>query len=107
MMQPKPGLMALWVLASLSICSSFSLNTPLNIAASSKPSVTIRFAETDTSKPCDMPEGFDDVPSLVSQKGSGTILRSQTVTNSEGDLVSLDKAMGKGKSIVVFLRHMG
>jgi hypothetical protein len=108
MKQPKPQLIALWALASLSTGASFTLNAPLNnVAIPSKTSVTTCFAETVTSKPCDMPEGFDDVPSLVSQKGSGKILRSQTVTNSEGELISLGDAMGKGKSIVIFLRHMG
>ena len=34
-------------------------------------------------------------------------LRSSQVTNMNGQLVHLDVAMGKGTSVVVFLRHLG
>lgn len=61
---------------------------------------------TTTSAPCDIPE--DVVPEdLVKQKGSASILRSLVLTNVDGDSISLGNLMGKGKSVVIFLRHMG
>jgi len=77
-----------------------------------KYSSSVLFSEMEenmlkTSKPCDIPEGIDEVANLVNQKGSGGILRSQIVTNADGDYIPLASAMGEGKSIVVFLRHMG
>lgn len=59
-----------------------------------------------STAPCDIPQDVAPVD-LVSQKGSASILRSVVLTNVDGDFISLGKLMGKGKSVVVFLRHMG
>jgi len=59
-----------------------------------------------TEAPCDIPA--DVLPTdLTSEKGSASILRSAVLTNVDGDFVSLGRLMGKGKSVVIFLRHMG
>lgn len=50
--------------------------------------------------PCDMP---DIAPGTVSAKQ----LKTATVTNADGELVRLGDVMGNGKSVVVFLRHLG
>jgi hypothetical protein len=61
----------------------------------------------ESTTPCAMPEGVASAPDLVSQPGSAQLLRSNFVTNAEGDSVQLAEAMGAGTSVVVFLRHMG
>ena len=61
----------------------------------------------ESTTPCAMPEGVDAAPDLTSQPGSVQLLRSNVVTNAEGDFVQLGEAMGTGTSVVVFLRHMG
>lgn len=55
---------------------------------------------------CDIPENVK-VPNLVSNLRSGNILRTSIVMNASGDYLALDSVMGKGTSVVVFLRHMG
>lgn len=63
------------------------------------------FSSTSGSTQCDIP---DIVPTdLTTEKGSASLLRSAALTNVDGDIVSLDALMGKGKSVVIFLRHMG
>ena len=44
---------------------------------------------------------------LVNQDNGARVLRSAVVKDLNGDYVPLDRPMGKNKSIVVFLRHMG
>ena len=44
-------------------------------------------------------------PDLVG--GSADFLRSAALTNSDGQPVQLGDMMGTGKSVVVFLRHLG
>lgn len=55
---------------------------------------------------CDIPENAN-VPNLVNRPGSANILRSAIVLSASGDCLALDSVMGKGTSVVVFLRHMG
>ena len=103
----KASLIALGL--SLAICppnvQSFQVQKP--------PSSSVRlFGEVESSSsatPCEVPEGvnMDEVASMVGKRGAGGILRSQIVTNSEGDFIPLASAMGEGTSIVIFLRHMG
>ncbi|CAJ1945971.1 unnamed protein product [Cylindrotheca closterium] len=45
----------------------------------------------------------DAIPESVTAQS----LRSAVLTNVDGELVRLDEKMGKGTSIVVFLRHLG
>lgn len=67
--------------------------------------------EQSSAAPCDAPT---DVSSnapldLVSTPGSADVLRSVTVTGADGSLVPLGASMGgpDGRSVVVFLRHLG
>ena len=57
------------------------------------------FSET-AEPPCATP---DVIPESVTAK----ILRSATLTDAKGDSIALGDKMGKGTSIVVFLRHLG
>jgi hypothetical protein len=57
--------------------------------------------EPDTT-PCSTPDNMI-IPVDVTAKA----LRSAIVTNANGEMVSLGEQMGKGASIVVFLRHLG
>jgi hypothetical protein len=52
--------------------------------------------------PCSTPDNMI-IPVDVTAKA----LRSAMVTNANGEMVSLGEQMGKGASIVVFLRHLG
>jgi hypothetical protein len=56
--------------------------------------------------PCDIPEGIIN-PDLVSQKGSGNLLRDVMLTDVDGKIVRLGDKMGGGTSVVIFLRHLG
>ena len=78
---------------------------PSNAAARSSAGPLHSTEESTT--PCAMPEGVEAAPDLTSQPGSAQLLRSNVVTNAEGDFVQLGEAMGTGTSVVVFLRHMG
>jgi len=53
---------------------------------------------------CDNPTdaGFTKDASI-----SASILRNAGLTNSKDETVKLGDVMGKGKSVVIFLRHMG
>lgn len=61
--------------------------------------------ETD-STPCDIPEDVIN-PDLVSQKGSGSLLRDAMLTDVNDKTIRLGDKMGDGTSVVIFLRHMG
>lgn len=67
-----------------------------------------KITETAAAKstPCDIPEDVKPT-SLMDQPNGGRILRSSVVTDANGDFTQLGRAMGKGTSVVVFLRHMG
>lgn len=56
--------------------------------------------------PCEIPDGVE-VADLVNENGGGERLRNALVTDINGNAVPLDLPMGKGTSIVVFLRHLG
>lgn len=45
--------------------------------------------------------------SLVDQKGSAQLFRSLTLTDANGENIRLGERMGEGKSVVIFLRHLG
>jgi hypothetical protein len=57
--------------------------------------------EPETTTPCSTPDV--SIPVDVTAKA----LRSAILTNANGEMVSLGEQMGKGTSIVVFLRHLG
>lgn len=50
---------------------------------------------------------FNELNVVVQEPGVASVVRSQSVTNAFGELVPLDRPMGKGTSIVIFLRHLG
>lgn len=56
---------------------------------------------------CAIPDDLEEALVPFKQPGMGQLLRSAVLTNADGDFVRLDKAMGQGKSVVVFLRHLG
>lgn len=63
---------------------------------------------TTESAPCDAPlETKAAVPDFVSKSDSAEVLRSVLVTGANGNLVPLGDSMGDGRSVVVFLRHLG
>jgi hypothetical protein len=68
----------------------------------SKSSALQRFstATSEPSAPCATP---DIIPESVTAKQ----LRSAYLTNANGEIVNLGEKMGKGTSIVIFLRHLG
>lgn len=55
---------------------------------------------------CDIPQNVK-ASNLMSFPGSAKKLRTSIVTNASGDSLALDSVMGKGTSVVIFLRHMG
>ena len=56
--------------------------------------------ESDASSPCAMPE-------VIPESVTARDIRSAILTNADGELVNLGEKMGNGKSIVIFLRHLG
>lgn len=62
--------------------------------------------EVECDTICEIPTDVES-PSLQNQPNGGKILRSAVVTDSNGDFTTLDRQMGKGTSVVIFLRHMG
>ena len=89
------------------ICATGSaFVSPSNGVARSAAAGPLHSTEESTT-PCAIPEGVDAAPDLTSQPGSAQLLRSNVVTNAEGDFVQLGEAMGTGTSVVVFLRHFG
>jgi hypothetical protein len=77
----------------------------LSVRAASSPRTRLFSTETG-SAPCDIPTDAI-APSLVSQPNGASVLRSSAVKDINGDFIPLGRAMKKGKSIVIFLRHMG
>jgi hypothetical protein len=64
------------------------------------------FMASQQESPCDIPDDIVN-PDLVSQKGSGKLMRDAMLTDVNGDTIKLGDKMGQGTSVVVFLRHMG
>lgn len=64
------------------------------------------FMASQQETPCDIPNDIVH-PALVSQKGSGKLMRDAMLTDVNGDTIKLGDKMGRGTSVVVFLRHMG
>ena len=100
-------------LLTASAAAAFTIHTlndnnraVLSSSSSSSTTKTRGTSLSSTTTPCDIPQDIKPID-LVSQKGSASILRSVVLTNVDGDFISLGKLMGKGKSIIVFLRHMG
>ena len=63
-------------------------------------------SSSETETVCDRLEGAVDVHDLISQKGSGKLIRSAILSNVNGDIVRLEDEMGQGTSLVIFLRHL-
>jgi hypothetical protein len=96
------------VAAAAATCATASAFVAPSSNANAGPTRSIGPLHTgQPSAPCDAPEGVEAAPDLTSQPGSARLLRSNVVTNAEGDLVQLGESMGTGTSVVVFLRHMG
>jgi hypothetical protein len=99
---------------SAAVCSAVSVSgfapsSSLGFAGAtlhSSSSVSFLSMTTEPNAPCDIPTDVVN-PDLVSQKGSGKLLRSAMLTDADGELISLGSKMGQGTSVVVFLRHMG
>lgn len=64
------------------------------------------FMASQKETPCDIPNYIVN-PDLVSQKGSGKLMRDAMLTDVNGDTITLGDKMGRGTSVVVFLRHLG
>lgn len=102
----KLRLVAVAAAATCATASAFV--APLNAnAGPTTHSIGPLHTTEQSSAPCDAPEGVEAAPDLTSQPGSARLLRSNVVTNAEGDFVQLGESMGEGTSVVVFLRHMG
>jgi hypothetical protein len=112
----KAALAAVLLIAQSNSCSAFTLNnsrhaSSSSFAASVPPLFSVQqreknTAETKTGAPCDIPQDVEST-SLMNQPNAGRILRSSVVTDINGDFIPLDRPMGKGTSVVVFLRHLG
>ena len=96
------GVVAAAILSASAVAFQPSLQNRLlrsnNVAVST--SHLSSTAESESSAPCAMP---DVIPESVTARD----LRSAILTNADGELVNLGEKMGNGKSIVVFLRHLG
>jgi len=64
-------------------------------------STTAVSSTANAEAPC---AGTNDV---IPESVTAQSLRTAILTNIDGDLIRLDEKMGKGTSIVVFLRHLG
>lgn len=108
----KAAIASMSLLAQHSV--AFSTSTTKQIrprfsVVSSSPSIRLYSASTGAkteSTPCDIPTDVT-APSLVARPKGASVLRSSVVTDIYGDYIPLDLPMKKGKSIVIFLRHMG
>jgi hypothetical protein len=91
---------AAFAAALLSASAVVAFQPPPNVA----PRMLSRLSSSLTSEtelsPCATP---DIIPESVTTKS----LRSAILTNADGEFVNLGDKMGKGTSIVVFLRHLG
>ena len=65
--------------------------------------------ECDDSQ-CDLPDFDTDLSAstVESMKDQGaSVFRNSMLTDADGNMVKLGDKMGSGKSVVVFLRHLG
>ena len=102
----KLRLLAVVAAATCATASAFLAPSNANAGPTTR-SIDPLHTTGQPSAPCDAPEGVEAAPDLTSQPGSARLLRSNVVTNAEGNLVQLGESMGAGTSVVVFLRHMG
>ena len=102
----KLRLLAVVAAATCATASAFLATSNANAGPTTR-SIDPLHTTGQPSAPCDAPEGVEAAPDLTSQPGSARLLRSNVVTNADGDLVQLGESMGTGTSVVVFLRHMG
>mmetsp|Transcript_13235 Transcript_13235/g.15398 ORF Transcript_13235/g.15398 Transcript_13235/m.15398 type:complete len:106 (-) Transcript_13235:141-458(-) len=104
----KVATVAVTLLAADTSVASFSVYNNPSRLHSFKTSLSPYSSQLFSSESaiCDIPKNVVQTD-LTSQKGSGSILRSAVLTNVNGDSISLGSKMGQGKSIVIFLRHMG
>mmetsp|Transcript_13243 Transcript_13243/g.37786 ORF Transcript_13243/g.37786 Transcript_13243/m.37786 type:complete len:102 (-) Transcript_13243:861-1166(-) len=95
------------VVAAATCASASAFVAPSNVNAGLARSIGPLHTTEQSNAPCDAPEGVETAPDLTSQPGSARLLRSNVVTNADGDFIQLGDSMGTGTSVVVFLRHMG
>lgn len=81
---------------------SFGITTIRSVGSSA----SLWMASEVRGTPCDIPEDIVN-PDLVSQKGSGNLMRDVMLTDADGKVVRLGDKMGGGTSVVIFLRHLG
>jgi hypothetical protein len=91
------------VATAFGLVSGFAPNAIQNAVRSNSRERSMSSSETETV--CDMPEGVE-VRDLISQKGSGKLIRSAILSDFNGDIVRLGDEMGQGTSLVIFLRHL-
>jgi len=60
---------------------------------------------TDTTAPT--LEKVEVGQDLTHSKGSSSLIRSAVLSDANGEMRRLDEVMGQGKSVVIFLRHLG
>ena len=72
----------------------------------SSPRIVAPCWATQESSICDVPDDVDAVQLLDMPQG-GKILQHLELTAADGTTVTLGSKMGRGTSVVVFLRHLG
>lgn len=92
------------VAKAFGLVSGFSSNDMIQNAVRPN-SLERSMSSSEKETVCDMPEGVD-FHDLISQKGSGKLIRSALLSNVDGDIVRLGDEMGQGTSLVIFLRHL-
>ena len=102
-----------FALASLGVCSVGAFAPPasryVDVAVSSSMRPTVACSGTVTEQEtsiCDVPEDISAVK-LADMPRGGKILRDLELTAADGSTVKLGNKMGRGTSVVVFLRHLG
>lgn len=98
------------LVAALGSSSAFSpplskLSTRSDIGFSR--STAVFATEVEPCEACETGVAQEEVLRLVDQPGSANILKGLVLADAEGQFVRLGGKMGDGKSIVIFLRHMG
>ena len=77
-----------------------AFQAPLTPSTKLQTSTTTLFSTATETPPCATP---DVIPESV----TANALRSGILTDANGETIKLGDKMGKGTSIVVFLRHLG
>jgi hypothetical protein len=91
---------AAFAAALLSASAVLAFQPTLNVASRT----VSRLSSSVTSETEPSPYATPDIiPDFVTAK----LLRSTILKNADGEFVNLGEKMGKGTSIVVFLRHLG